>query len=298
LLRGWGIQRFNVYIPSSLEDALKVLSEKGSEVTLLAGGTDVLVLARTNIVKLKLVLDLWPLRKELSYVKKEDGYIKIGALTTIDEIYNSFLTKDRRYYGFHDLYWNFGTPYLRNLATAGGNIGTAHPLSDLSILLLTLSAEVKLTSISGERWVPLEKMFLDIRRLNRRPDEMITEIRFRETPENSSTALMKLDRRKGHAMGYIVTAAYMALEGDTIADVRIAFDSTGKPYPGRAYKTEEFLRGKELSLETIREAYNVLEKEMTRISDYRAPAEYRVDLSKFLMKRCLLLIKSRIEGGV
>ena len=262
----------------------------------MAGGTDVLILARTNIIRLELVLDLWPLRDELSYVKRGNGYIWIGALTTIDELYNSFLSKDKRYLGFYDMYWQFATPYLRTIATVGGNIGTAHPLSDLAILLLTLDAEVKLSSVNGDRWVKLENLYLGKRKLDRKSNELITEVRFKETPGNSGTALLKLDRRLGHAMGYVVTAAYMALNGDTISDVRIAFDSTGKPYPGRAYKTEEFLRGKRLSDEVIRESYRVLESEMRRISDYRAPAEYRIDLSKVLMKRCLYLIKSRIMG--
>lgn len=289
-------RRFNVYIPKDLDDALKYLSEYGEKAIPLAGGTDVLVLARTDIIKPELLVDLWPLRKELSYVRRGNGYVWIGALTSIDELYNSFLSRDKRYLGFHDMYWQFATPYLRTIATVGGNIGTAHPLSDLAILLLTLDAEVKLSSVNGDRWVKLENLYLGKRRLDRRPDELITEIRFKETPENSSTALLKLDRRRGHAMGYIVAAAYMALDGNTIADVRIAFDSTGKPYPGRAYRTEEFLRGKLFGDEVIRESYRVLEKEMKRISDYRAPAEYRLDLSKVLMKRCLYLIKSRIAG--
>jgi len=288
--------RFNIYTPRDLNDALKYLDEHGDKAIPLAGGTDVLVLARTDIIRPELFLDLWPLRKELSYVRREDGYVWIGALTTIDELYNNFLSRDKRYLGFYDMYWQFATPYLRTIATVGGNIGTGHPLSDLTILLLTLDAEVKLSSIGGDRWVKLENLYLGKRKLDRRSNELITEVRFKETPENSSTALLKLDRRRGHAMGYIVTAAYMALDGDTISDVKIAFDSTGKPYPGRAYKTEEFLRGKKFSEEVIRESYRVLESEMKRISDYRAPAEYRLDLSKVLMKRCLYLIKSRIKG--
>jgi len=288
--------RFNVYIPRDLDDALNFLDEHGDKAVPLAGGTDVLVLARTGIIKLELVLDLWPLRKESSYVKREDGYIRIGALTTIDELYNSFLPSDKRYLGLHDLYRQFAAPYLRTIATVGGNIGTAHPLSDLAILLLALDAEVKLSSVNGDRWVKLDNLYLGKRKLDRRPNELITEVRFKETPANSSTALLKLDRRRGHSMGYVVTATYMALDGDTISDVRIAFDSTGKPYPGRAYKTEEFLRGKKFSDEVIRESYRVLESEMKRISDYRAPAEYRLDLSKVLMKRCLYIIKSRIKG--
>ncbi|MCD6428248.1 MAG: FAD binding domain-containing protein [Desulfurococcales archaeon] len=293
-----GIIRFDVFVPSSLDDALQFMAREGAEALPMAGGTDLIVLIRSGIVRPKKVLDLWPLRGELAFIKREDGWIRIGALTTIEEISNSFLVKDPRYVGFLDMCKQFATPYLRTIATVGGNIGAAHPLSDVAILLLTLDCEVKLMSVNGERWVRLEGLFLDKRKLAKDPSELITEVRFREIPQNASTAFLKFDRRWGHAMGYIVVAACAQLEGDIVEEVRIAFDSMGRPFPERAKKTEEFLKGKRLSGDIIRDACSkVLPKEMKRISDYRASAEYRLDLSKVLLKRALLKIKSRVGGG-
>ncbi|OYT51436.1 MAG: molybdopterin dehydrogenase [Desulfurococcales archaeon ex4484_204] len=292
------ILRFNVYIPSSLEDALEFLKREGVEAAPMAGGTDLLVLMRDGVKRPRKVLDLWPLRRELAFVKRGDGWVRIGALTTIEELNASGLARDRRYLGFMDAYKQFGAPYLRAIATVGGNIGTAHPLSDVVILLLALDAEVRLVSVDGERWVPLSKLFRGKRETVLTPTELITEVRFKETPKGSSTVLLKFDRRWGHSMGYVIVGAYMHLDGGRIADVRLAFDSMGEPYPGRAFKTEDFLKGKEFRSEVISEACsNVLPREMRRIDDYRASAEYRLDLSKVLMKRALLKIKSRIEGG-
>lgn len=293
------ILRFNVYRPSSLDEALSILSKEGKDVVPMAGGTELLVLIRDGWVRPKKVLDLWPVKKELTYVKREDGYIKIGAMTTAAELCSSEIMNDKRFLGFKDICKVFASPFLRNLATVGGNVGCSHPMSDLSIMLLAYDAEVKLRSAGGERYVPLTKFFSGLRKNVRNPEELIVEIRFPEPPQNSSSAFLKFDRRWSHAMGYVIVGAYMALEGNKIADVRLAFDSTGDPYPARAFKTEEFLRGKEFSEEVIREAYNnVLPNEMKRIDDYRASAEYRLDLSKVLMKRVLLKIKERIEGGV
>ena len=289
------IPRFDVYKPSSLEDALEYLDREAPEAIPMSGGTELLVLIRDGIIKPKKILDLWPLRSTLSYVKRENGYIKIGALTTIEELIHSFLAKDRRYLGFLDLYKNFATHQIRTMATVGGNIGCAHPMSDAVTLLLTLNAEVKFISVKGERWARLEDVFAGKRILKKDPNEIIAEVRFKELPDNSSTALMKFDRRKAHAMGYIVTAASMTLDNNKISRIAIAFDSMGKPYPGRAKKTEEALRGKEFNLELISETVNeVLPKEMVRISDYRATAEYRLHLSKVLLKRVLQRIKERI----
>jgi len=257
-----------------------------------------MVLIRDDVVRPKAVLDLWPLRKELAFIKREGGWVKIGALATIEEICSSFLVRDCRYAGFSDMCSHFATPYIRSLATIGGNIGAAHPLSDATILLLTLDSEVKLVSIRGERWVKLDKLFLGKRRLAKDSSELITEVRFKEVPEKSSTALLKFDRRWGHSMGYVVAAAYAQIKDNVVREIRIAFDSMGRPFPERAKKTEEFLRGRRLSEDVIEGACTeVLPKEMKRISDYRASAEYRLELSKVLLRRALLRIKSRIRGG-
>jgi carbon-monoxide dehydrogenase medium subunit len=264
----------------------------------MAGGTEVMVLIRDGIIKPRVLVDLWPLKSELSYVKREGNLVRIGALTTISDIAESFLVEDRRYLGFLDLVKHFATPYLRNSATIGGNIGCAHPMSDAAILLLALDTQVRFVSTDGERVVPLENAYAGLRRLAKEPNEVIAEVFFRELPENSSTALIKFDRRHGHGMGYVVVAAFMELDGDVIKDVRVAFDSVGDPYPGRVTKTEEFLKGKVFSEEVLdRVCEEILPREMRRISDYRASAEYRLELSKVLMKKALLLIKERIKGG-
>ena len=292
------IFRFNVYRPRSLDDALEILDREAPEVIPIAGGTDVLVLAREDVIKFKGLIDLWPLRRELSFVRREDGFIRIGALTTINELGRSFLVNDVRYLGFHDLIHYFATPYIRNLATVGGNIATAHPLSDAAILLLTLNAELKLVSVKGERWVSLENLYAGKRVLRKEPNELITEVRFREKPVNSSTSLLKFDRRKAHIMGYVVVATYAYMDHEVIKDVAIAFDSVGKPYPGRAKLVEEFLKGKSLTNDVLSRAVKeVLIKEMTRISDYRATSDYRLYLSGVLLKRSLLKVKERIQRG-
>lgn len=282
-----------------MNEALELLDKEAPEVLPIAGGTDILVLAREGVIKFKGLIDLWPLRRELAYVKRGEGFIRIGALTTIAELGNSFLVTDIRYLGFSDLTHYFATPYIRNLATVGGNIATAHPLSDAAILLLALNAEVRLVSVHGERWVMLEDLYVDKRVLRKKPNELIAEVRFREKPIKSSTSLLKFDRRKAHIMGYVVTATYAYIDEGIIKDVAIAFDSIGKPYPGKARSVEEFLRGKSFSEQVLNDAIeNVLFKEMVRISDYRASSDYRLYLSGVLLKRSLLKVKERIEKGM
>ncbi|MEM1867012.1 MAG: molybdopterin dehydrogenase, partial [Zestosphaera sp.] len=158
-------------------------------------------------------------------------------------------------------------------------------------------ANVRLKSLEGERVIPLKSFYLDKRKTVRRSDELITEVIFKEPPSNASSAYLKLDRRIGHGMGYVAVSVYAELDDRLIREIRIAFDSMGRAFPERALRTEDSLRGKELSEDNIsRAVHDVLPKEMNRISDYRASAEYRLYLSQVLLKRALLEVGRRVGG--
>ncbi len=245
----------------------------------------------------KALVDLNPLRKQLSYVREDGDVIRIGALTTIAELEDTVLHRDKRYAGFVDVYRKFATPAMRFEATIGGNILSATQYNDYITISLVYNARVKLVSLNGERELSLEEFLIDKRKTARKPDELLTEIIIEKAPENASSAFIKFDRRSLLIAGIVTAAAYLELEGDTIKDVRIAFDMVKKRVPGRAYETEKFLRGKQLTLETIKEAaYNVLPKEMTRITDWWTTAEYRMDMSRVALKRALLKAAERIKG--
>lgn len=287
-----------MYVPRDLRDALEAFKIYGEELLPLGGGTDLLVLYRQGLVKFRTLLDLWPLRSDLSYVRLEGGLVSIGALTTIDELGSSELLKDKRFAGLKDACKSFASLFIRSVATVGGNVGVAHPLSDITIVLLTYDASVRLKSLEGERVIPLKNFYLDKRKTVKRPDELITEVFFNEPPNNASSVFIKLDRRFGHGMGYVAVGVYAELDDKLVREVRIAFDSMGRAFPERALRTEDSLKGKKLNEDSISKAvYEVLPKEMDRISDYRASAEYRLYLSQVLLKRALLEVGRRVGGG-
>lgn len=292
------IIRFNLYRPQSLEDALRYLADMGEEAAPIAGGTEILLLIRDRKIKTpKVLVDLNPLKKQLSYVREDGDVIRIGALTTIADFEDTILHKDKRYAGFVDVYHKFATPAMRYEATIGGNIMSATQYNDYITIGLVYNARVKLVSINGEREMKLEDFIIDKRKTAKRPDELLTEIIIEKAADNASSAFIKFDRRSLLIAGIVTAAAYLELEGDTIRDVRIAFDMVKKRVPGRAYETEKFLRGKQLTIDTIKEAaYNVLPKEMTRVTDWWTTAEYRMDMSRVALKRALLKAAERIKG--
>lgn len=83
------VQKFKIFRASSLPELIEALSKYGEEAVPVAGGTDLLILIKEGRVRPKILVDMWGLRKELSYVKREGGLIRIGALTTVSELCES-----------------------------------------------------------------------------------------------------------------------------------------------------------------------------------------------------------------
>ncbi|MCE4618058.1 MAG: FAD binding domain-containing protein [Desulfurococcales archaeon] len=293
------IAKFSLYRPKSLDDALEFLSNNAGLVKPLAGGTELLLLIRDKKIPTpKYLLDLNAIRKELSYVKLEEDKVRIGATTTLYELSQSILHKDKRYAGFADVFYGFATMAMRFYATIGGNILSATQYNDYLTLLTVYEPELVLVSKEGERRLTLEQLVLDKRKLAIRPNELLKEIIIPVPPENTSSSFIKFDRRRILIAGVVTGAVLLTLNDNMIEDIKISFDMIReKRVPGRAKKTEEFLRGKELSEEVVEEAAEeILPSEMERVSDWWTTAEYRLDMSKVVLKRNIFRAARRIRG--
>ncbi len=289
---------FEIYRPKTIDDALEFLSKHGEEAKPLAGGTELLIHLRNRVIKPKYLLDLSSLKNELSYVREDNDTIRIGALTTLWDLNQSILGKDERYAGFNDVFKGFGTMSLRFISTIGGNIVSATQYNDYITLLLVYDASLRIKSLENERIVKLEDFLLDKRKVDLRPNELVVEIMFKKPGENCSSSFMKFDRRKLLIAGIVTGATYLCIEDEKIIDVRVSFDMIrDKRIPGRAKKVEEFLRGKVFNEDLIMKASNeILPQEMVRVSDWWTSAEYRLEMSKVVLRRNLLRTYKRIKG--
>jgi len=295
------LNAFELYRPSDIDDLLLFLDKHGSEARVLAGGTELLVLIRDRRIAMpKYLVDLSPLRKTLSYVVFDNDYVRIGALTTVRELFESGLGSDKRYAGFNDVYRGFGSLSLRFMATIGGNIVSATQYNDYITLLHVYDAYLKLSSLNGERVVSLKDFVKDKRVVDLKPNEVLVEIFFKAPGMNCSSSFMKFDRRKQLIAGIVTGATYMCLENDVITDIRVSFDMVSdKKIPSRAYMVEDYLRNQLFSQELVDKVVEeILPREMKRVSDWWTTGEYRLEMSKVVLRRNLYKTRERVYGGV
>ena len=89
----------------------------------------------------------------------------------------------------------------------------------------------------------------------------------------------KVSRRRDLDISTFTGAIWIERDGDTIADAGIAYGAVG-PTVIRLKKTESFLRGKPLSIETMTAAGEIAVGEITPIGDVRGSADFRLQLAR------------------
>ena len=287
------LPKFSYHTPSSISEALELLSVHGRDAKLLAGGTDLLLAMKkrasvpSHLINLKTI-------PGLSGITADAKGITIGALTTIAEIERSALVQET-YSPLGDAACVMASPQIRTLATVGGNLASAVPSADMAPPLMVLSAQVHITGLSGERTCPVESLFAGPSTCTLGPTDILTRITI-PAPKGRGVYL-KLMRRGALDLALVGVAAYVSLDANGVCkDVRIALGAVA-PTPIRAAAAESVLRSKALTEGLAAEAAKVSGAECKPITDIRATQGYRRSMVEVLTKRALLQTLDRLNKG-
>jgi carbon-monoxide dehydrogenase medium subunit len=274
-----------IVVARNLREAIEYMS-KLKDAKVMAGGTDLIVDLKMGRFKPKYVVYIGGLQ-ELKYIHDDGTSLRIGALTTIQEILDSRIVTTKtpllKAVAEKFAYWQ-----IRNSATIGGNICNASPAADMALPLLVHSALVKVESLEGSRLVSIRDFFKGPRQTALKPGEIVTEIIVPYGDmDDYSYAYFKAGRRLGHDLSLVAVACAVKTGGGVILDARIALNSVA-PTPIRATTVERTLIGKRASPEVIEEVSKLVVHDISPISDVRAPAEYRLHMAKLLTREALL----------
>ena len=273
--------------PTSLEEAVGIL--RAGNVTVLAGGTDVMPQTQAGRMRFQSVLMNIRRVPELQGIAEEGGVVRIGALVTITELLESALVRERL-----NLLWqscdHFASDQIRNVATVGGNLCNASPAGDTLVPLLALDARVVLAAKPNgalqTRRVPLAEFLLGPGRTCRGPAELLAAVEVPLPPAGFAGEFYKHGTRPGLDIAAISIAAGARRDGAVLRDVRVAFGAVA-PTPIRAPRTEAALEDRAPDAATLEVAVQAALEEVHPISDVRASDWYRRELIRNMLKRVL-----------
>lgn len=267
--------------PGRLDDALTAL--RARPWTVIAGGTDHYP-ARVDHVPDEDLLDVTGI-PELHGIRCDpDGGLTIGAATTWGQVIAARLPPACD--GLKAAAREVGGAQIQNRATVGGNLCNASPAADGVPALLSLDAEIELTSLAGVRRLPLDSFVLGNRRTARRPDELLTAVLVPAAALEGAGRFLKLGARRYLVISIVMVAGTMTRGRDgAIAAVRLSVGAC----------SAAALRLRDLEGELIGRPAGEAAAAVTGahlaglapIDDVRADAAYRREAAATLVRRCL-----------
>ena len=280
----------NKYIPTSKDEALDILSKH--DCYILAGGSDLMVVKK-NIAGFLPKFDKDVLYvshiNELKGIYKDEKGIHIKSGTTMDEVENSPLVPNMLRKAVSEV----ASVNIRHFATLVGNIANASPAGDTIVVDVLLDAVLKLESVDGERFVKAEDFVQGVRRIDRKPNELITEIIFPELDYNGEM-WFKVGSRKADSISKIMVGGIYKISGNSLENFALVFGSVSIK-PVRSHELENELKG--MSLDDVRKNKEHIVEEYAKlikpIDDQRSTAEYRLTVAKNITRKFI----EQIVGG-
>ncbi|MBI4963165.1 MAG: FAD binding domain-containing protein [Desulfomonile tiedjei] len=320
------LPKFDHNQPKSIQEACAILLDR-PDAKVLAGGTDLLVNMKHGVEKPSIVVSLRGL-PDLNYVRKDNGALRIGALTPLKRVYNDPYVA-QKLPALAIAASSVGSYHHQIMGTIGGNLcqqtrckyfnqskwwRSARPIcfkaggdqchvakkehvcystycGDVAPALLVMNAEAVLTRKGGSRQVPLEDIFSGAGKtpIKLEQGEILTEI---VVPEQAADgfATYKKSANRGSIDFPIVGAALWT--SSSTGESRIALTAVDRK-PVRARQLEDFLRGKRLDEETLKAVDSLVAKEVQLMMSSIDSLSYKRKLMGVLVKGAL----SEATGG-
>ncbi|MGP8246216.1 MAG: FAD binding domain-containing protein [Bryobacteraceae bacterium] len=279
------------YRPASVPEALRLLQRGKGKARIVAGGTDVVVAGGESV---RVLIDIT--RAGLSYIRRKGTALAIGATTTLAEVEES---GDLRTFAgglLPRVAATCGSVSIRNLATLGGNLANASPAADMAVSLAALDAAVTLADARGRHKLPLAE-YLAGACNNGFSKSILVEVVIPEPPAGKSRgwSFQKLGRTAVDISLVSVAAGLQLDSRHCVKWARIALGSVA-PTVMRAETAERQMIGRTLDDALIAQAAAEVARAVTPVSDLRASADYRREISGVLVARALRECAARVGG--
>jgi carbon-monoxide dehydrogenase medium subunit len=286
--------RFDYSAPATLPEALSELAQLGEDGRVLAGGQSLIPMMKLRLASPAHLVDINRI-SELSYIRRENGHLAIGALARHADVVASPLVPDASKIMADAAPW-IADPLVRNRGTLCGSVAHCDPEGDWNSVMLAVGASVIAVSEGGERSIPISEFIVDFFTNSLQPGEMVKEVRVPIPTGATGGAYIKLERKIGD---YATVGVATHLELDAQGKISAAGIGLTSVHTCnlKATRAEAILIGQTPTDELFAEAAEAAASGCAPDSDVRGPAEFKQAVVREYTKRGLARSLAVAQGG-
>ena len=277
---------FEYYRAGSIKEALELLTDKGPDVKLLAGGHSLIPAMKLRFNSPATLVDIGHI-PDISYIRQEEGHIHIGAGTTHGELASAQLIADTIPM-LAETASSIGDVQVRNKGTIGGSIAHADPAADWPAALLAADATIAIEDISGTRNVLAVDYFKGLFTTDLGDNEIIKEISVPVPAQNTRSTYLKF-KQPASRFAIVGCAVMVTVNDGTCEQVKVAFTGVSAT-PFRDRGLEQLIEGTEVDQDSLADACKSAASGIDVMSDHFASQEYRRHLAGVYAKRALITL--------
>jgi len=270
--------------PATVEEAAGLLAEYQDEASVLAGGQSLIPLLALRLARPAVLVDVNGVAG-LSGVSRVNGWLAVGA-TTREYVAEESAEVAQAVPLLAAALPLIGHEAIRNRGTIGGSLAHADPAAELPAVARALDAEFVVRSAAETRVIPAADWFEGYLATARRPDEILTEVRFPVAVPGTGAAFHEVARRHGDFAIVGLAAQLTLVQDGTIGDARLAFSGVAD-VPVRAADAEDLLKGQRPSKELFEQAAAAATASLDPPADLHGSSEYRKKVAAALVRRGL-----------
>jgi carbon-monoxide dehydrogenase medium subunit len=274
---------FDYHAPRSIGEAIGLLSQLGEEAKLLAGGHSLLPMMKLRIAQPGALIDLNRIA-DLRGIREQGGRIRIGAMTTENDLMTSKLLQERVPL-LPEAARQIADPQVRNRGTIGGDIAHGDPANDHPAIAMALDATFVLQGPAGERQIEAVDFFRGTFETALGANEILTAILIKPFEQGTGYAYQKLKRKTGD-WATAAAAVVLRMQRGKVADIRIGLTNVA-PTAVRARAAEAALAGQPLTDVAIDRAADIVRGLCDPAEDLRGDVEYKTAMAAEMTTRAI-----------
>ena len=277
------LRRFSMYQPKSIAEASEMLAEFGEKGRLYAGGTELLLAMKHDLLRYEHLVDVKTI-PGLNKIELKEGALFIGGTATHRAIERSPLVQ-QHVPVLAQMEKNVANVRVRASGTLGGNLCFAEPHSDPATLLLALGAKAHLQAKSKRRTVTIDKLITGSYETSLASDELLEAIEIPIPTTNQRAAYLKYQLKERPTLGL---ALVLDMDGEHIKQANVVVGSVSA-VPTQSEKANRLLQGPKVQVEgQLAEAAETLAQAADPVDDLEGGADYKRHLIGVFLKRALV----------